>query len=50
MLNNQKKQKKTRMPVAFEPLAHLQKRLLKKDLKLSLEPNKTNRTIKAKIN
>lgn len=38
------------MPVAFEPLAHLQKTLLKKDLKLSLEPNKTNRTIKAKIN
>ena len=30
MLNNQKNQKKTRMPVAFEPLAHLQKRLLKK--------------------
>lgn len=50
MLNNKKKQKKPRMPVAFEPLAHLQKRLLKKDLKLSLEPNKTNRTIKAKIN
>lgn len=50
MLNNKKKQKKNRMPVAFEPLAHLQKRLLKKDLKLSLEPNKTNRTIKAKIN